>query len=55
MKCPHCGKAVKGHADGTAEFRKLTRAQQKASIASSTAKLNAMKRIYEADKPTRCR
>ena len=55
MRCPHCGRAVKGHADGTAEFRKLTRAQQRASIASATAKLNAMKKIYEAEKPVRSR
>lgn len=55
MKCPHCGKAIKGHADGTADFRELTRRQQQASIASTTQKLNAMKEIYEAEKPKRSR
>lgn len=52
MKCPHCGKTIKRHAEGATDFRKLTRAQQKTSIASSTAKLNAMKKIYEAEKTT---
>lgn len=55
MKCPHCGKAIKGHAEGTANFRRLSRAQQKAPIAGMTAKLNAMRKIYGAEKPMQSR
>jgi len=46
--CPHCGKSVKGHDDGTKTFRELSRDQQRAAIANATKNLNAMKEIYDA-------
>ena len=46
--CPHCGKSVKGHDDGTKTFRELSREQQRAAIANATKNLAAMKQIYDA-------
>lgn len=47
--CPHCGKSVKGHADGTKAFRELTRKQQAASIRQAKANLKKMEAIYNAE------
>ena len=46
-KCPHCGKHVKGHDQGTKDFRELSREQQIAAIGQATKNLNAMKKIYD--------
>jgi len=40
---------VKGHADGTKDFRELSRAQQKAAIAKTARDLNAMREIFQAE------
>lgn len=48
MKCPKCGSSVKGHFGGVKNFRELSRAQQRASIAKTARDLKAMQRIYHA-------
>ena len=53
MKCPHCGKSVKGHAGGTKDFRALTRQQQRAAIAKTGRDLKGMREIYQAATATR--
>lgn len=51
MKCPHCGKSVKGHAQGTKNFRELSRQQQRSAIAKTTRDLKEMRAIYQATAP----
>jgi hypothetical protein len=46
MQCPACGQNIKGHFHGLKNFRDLSRAQQRASIAKSTRDLKAMRAIY---------
>ena len=46
MKCPHCGKSIRGHAGGTRVFRQLSPAQQRAAIAKTARDLRDMRRIY---------
>ena len=46
MKCPHCGKAIKGHAKGTKSFRDLNKAQRRASIAKQSRDLKEAKEIH---------
>lgn len=52
MKCPHCGRSIKGHAGGTKDFRALTRQQQRAAIAKTVRDLKAMREIYRAASTT---
>ena len=53
MRCPKCGEYLKGHVEGTEDFRDLSPEQQKAAIASATAKLNDMQRVYAEMKAAR--
>jgi len=50
MKCPHCGKSIKGHDGGTKDFRDLTPEQQRASIAKTARDLKEMREIYQDSK-----
>lgn len=47
MVCPHCKKSIKGHANGTKDFRELSTEQMKAAIARATRSLNEMRNIYK--------
>ena len=51
MKCPHCNKSIKGHANGEKDFRELTRRQQQATIANAERLLKAYRAIYNAPPP----
>jgi hypothetical protein len=46
MRCPTCGRSIKGHFHGLKNFRELSRPQQLASIAKSSRDLKAMREIY---------
>jgi len=50
MRCPHCSRSIKGHANGRENFRDLTPAQQRAAIAKTARDLQAMRRIYQASR-----
>ena len=47
MKCPHCNKSIKGHANGTKDFRELSPEQMKASIAKQARDLKECRTIYQ--------
>ncbi len=49
MVCPHCKKTIKGHANGTKDFRELSPEQMKAAIARATRSLNEMRNIYKGE------
>ncbi len=48
MKCPHCGRSIKGHALGKKALRELTKKQQKAAIARAAGLLKEYRAIYRA-------
>jgi hypothetical protein len=50
MKCPGCGKSIKGHALGKKGFRELTKAQQRAAIAKTARDLKEMREIYRGER-----